>query len=223
MQVKQEDAYIKRAFFYLDMLYTGQIKRSGDFEVLSRTIGISFVCFPLFPDHAKLHHMFRLIDPDDHLALDIHELHMLELEKFHGESVDLLLTPLDKWLHVLKYAPKYAKIEEEIPQALREEEGIEMTIEEYRKTTADRKLLESIRLREKSEYMHTTSMAQARRKGLAEGLAEEREKAEKELAKAEKRRLEEKHEIARRLVQDGMDREKVKSVTKLSDEEMEGI
>jgi predicted transposase/invertase (TIGR01784 family) len=97
MQVKREDAYIKRAFFYLDTLYTGQLQASNDFDLLNKTIGISFVCFPLFPERKKLHTRFRIVDTDEYLDADIQELHLLELAKFHGKSAVSLMTPLDRW------------------------------------------------------------------------------------------------------------------------------
>jgi predicted transposase/invertase (TIGR01784 family) len=195
MQVDRDNSYIKRALFYLNDLYIAQLHINQDFEMLNRTIGISFVCFPLFPERKKLHSRFRLIDPDEYHEFDIEELHLLELAKFRGESVDSLLTPIDKWLHVLKYSLKYATIETEIPQTLREEEGIEMTIDEYRKTVADQKVLNMIRLREKSEHIYATKMCQARREGLAEGEA--------------KGKAEGKIEAAQKLLQSGLAREEI--------------
>jgi len=45
-----------------------------------------------------------------------------------------------------------------------------MTIEEYRKTQADREVRNMMRLHEKSEHIYATGMGQARREGLAEGM-----------------------------------------------------
>jgi len=172
MQVDRDNSYLKRALFYLNDLYTAQLHIGEKFEQLNRTIGISFVCFPLFPKRRKIHSRFRFVDPDEYQELDIQELHLLELEKFRGESVNTLCASLDKWLHVLKYSLKYASIETEIPQALLDEEGIEMTIDEYRKTVADQKVLNMIRLREKSEHIYASKIAQAESEGLEKGLAE---------------------------------------------------
>jgi len=129
-------------------------------------------------------------------------MHFLELPKFHGEFVETLSTSLDRWLHLLKFSQKYATIEVEIPAELRAEEWIEMAINAYRKTLADRKVQNMIHLREKAELMTATKISLARAEGREEG---EKKKS---------------IEVARNLLQRGMDREEVKSITALSDEEL---
>jgi len=201
MQARYETGYFKRALFYLNALYCGQLVQSDKFNTLQRTVGISFVCFDIFPDILGFHHRFGLTSLDKDFGLDIQELHILELSRFHGKLVESLTTSLEKWLHVLKYSVKYATITAEIPAVLRAEEGIEMAIRAYRKTLADPDVQYMMHLREKAEHIEAGRLADARDEG----------------------RMEEKQEIARRLVEKGMSRDEIQNVTQLSDEEMEGI
>jgi len=92
---------------------------------------------------------------------------------------------------------KYATITTEIPAVLKAEEGIEMAIRAYRKTLADPDVQYMMHLREKAERIEAGRLADAR--------------------------MEEKQEIARRLVEKGMSRDEIQNITRLSDEEMKGI
>ncbi|MHC9542228.1 MAG: hypothetical protein AB9903_22180 [Vulcanimicrobiota bacterium] len=84
-----------------------------------------------------------------------------------------------------------------------------MAINAYRKSLADRKVQNMIHLREKAEGMTAAEISVAREEGRAEGLAEG-------LAEGEKKKS---IEVAGKLLQDGMDRERVKAITGLTDEE----
>ena len=217
MQARYETGYLKRALFYLNGLYCGQLVQSDLFDTLQRTVGISFVSFDIFPDTLGFHNRFRLKSLDKDFSLDIQELHMLELSKFHGKLVESLTTPLEKWLHVLKFSLKYAKITTEIPAVLKEEEGIDMAIRAYRKTLADPDVQYMMHLREKAEHIEAGRLADAMKEGLAKGRTEGRTegKVEGEIEKA--------RNIARKLLLKGMEREEVKSITGLSDGEMEEV
>ncbi len=215
MQVNRDVKFIPRVLFYLDSLYISQLAGGVDFGHLRKTIGISFVDFLIFPDYSRIHSRFCYKEWNDNDTLtDIKELHFLELSKFHGESVESLSTSLDRWLHLLKFSPKYANIEIEIPAELSAEEGIEMAINAYRKSLADRKVQNMIHFREKAEGMTAAEISVAREEARAEGLAEGEARGE---AKGE---LKKSIEFARKLFQRAMDKEEVKSLTGLSDEQL---
>ncbi len=207
MQVNRDVNFIPRVLFYLDSLYISQLAGGVNFSKLRKTIGISFVDFLVFPSCSRIHSRFcyKEWDENDRLT-DIKELHFLELPKFRGESVESLSISLDRWLHLLKYSLKYANIKIEIPAELKAEEGIEMAINAYRKSLADRKVQNMIHLREKAEGMTAAEISVAREEGRAEGLAEG------EMRKS--------IEIARKLLQKGTDKEEVKAMTGLSDEHL---
>ena len=214
MQVNRDARFIPRVLFYLDSLYISQLAGGVDFSRLRKTIGISFVNFLIFPGYSRIHSRFNYREQDDGFVLtDIKELHFLELAKFHGEEVETLSTSLEKWLHLLKFSQKYANIKVEIPAELKAEEGIEMAINAYRKSLADRKVQNMIHLREKAELMTATEITCAREEGLAEGEARGEARGEKNKS----------IEVARKLLQRGMDREEVKELTGLLDEELPAL
>ncbi|MHC9542255.1 MAG: hypothetical protein AB9903_22325 [Vulcanimicrobiota bacterium] len=79
---------------------------------------------------------------------------------------------------------------------------MELAINAYRKSLADRKVQNMIHLREKAEGMTAAEISVTREEGFAEG------------------RVEGKAEVAQALLQRGMDREEVKAITGLADKEL---
>jgi len=72
---------------------------------------------------------------------------------------------------------------------LKAEEGIEMAINAYRKSLADRKVQNMIHLREKAEMMTAAEISVAREEGRAEDRAEDRAEGKVEgLAEGEKKK-----------------------------------
>ena len=136
--------------------------------------------------------------------------------------MESLVTPLDRWLHLLKFSRKYANIESEIPAELKAEEGIEMAINAYRKSLADRKVQNMIHLREKAELMTATKITLAREEGRAEGEARGEAKGVmkgKAEGKAEGR-FEERVTILRRMKKTGMSIAEIAQITGLSEDEI---
>ena len=92
-----------------------------------------------------------------------------------------------------------------------------MAINAYRKSLADRKVQNMIHLREKAEMMTAAEISVAREEGRAEGRAEGKGEGLVEgEAKGEKKKS---IEVAGKLLQEGMGRERVKAITGLTDEE----
>ncbi|MDQ7826696.1 MAG: Rpn family recombination-promoting nuclease/putative transposase [Candidatus Eremiobacteraeota bacterium] len=103
--------------------------------------------------------------------------------------------------HFLKFSVKYATIEVEVPAVLKDEEGMEMAVNEYRKSLADRRVQNMIHFREKAELIEATKLTLAREEGKAEGKAE----------------------VAARLRSQGFERETIKKATALSDAELDRL
>ncbi|MDQ7825080.1 MAG: PD-(D/E)XK nuclease family transposase [Candidatus Eremiobacteraeota bacterium] len=92
------------------------------------------------------------------------EVHFIELGKFKDRPVRELSTPLERWLHLLKFSEHYATMERELPPELAGEEGIAMAVEAYRKSKADARLKALMDFREKAEHDHATWMKEAEHK-----------------------------------------------------------
>ena len=208
VQVGDEPAYILRALYYLAQLFAGQLDRGADYESLAKTIGISLLDFNLFPYLTDLHSTYRFYDSIHGRELtDVLEIHFIELVKFRKDKPQLLWSPFEKWLHVLKFAELYETDLEAVPEALKAEEGIDMALDAMKRAYASDEVRELIEFRKKALNDEATRMARARRQGLAEGRAEGRaEGIEQGKVVGKAVGLQ---EAARKLLEQGMDRETV--------------
>jgi predicted transposase/invertase (TIGR01784 family) len=181
VQLTPKAGYIGRVMYYLAKLYSGQLEPGEPFTELSKTIGISILDFVLFTDTSELHNTYRLKNIMSHSELtDLLELHFIELVKFDVHKAHELRTPFEKWLHILKFSELYGDMLGPIPVELKEEEGIAMAIDAYRKANSDSYVRQLIELREKAEHDRATELEEAKAEGLVEGEArgEARGKAE---------------------------------------------
>jgi predicted transposase/invertase (TIGR01784 family) len=202
VQLAPKAGYIGRVIYYLAKLYSGQLEPGESFTRLAKTIGISILDFTLFENTCDLHNIYRLLNTQSHHELtDILELHFIELVKFDRYKPHELRTPFEKWLYLLKFGDLYGNMLEPIPQELKEEEGIVMAIDAYRKASSDNYVRQLIELREKAAHDAATDREEAREKGRAEGHAD----------------------VARRMKELGFDTTAIMRATGLSEEEISGL
>lgn len=116
IQISDEEDYDKRALYYWGKLYTSQMERGLDYSSLQKTIGIHILNFTSIPNSKKYHNAFNLREKvtNLHFFHDI-ELHTIELKKFEGSSglskvdnseklqkfVSKIKTALERWLTFL--------------------------------------------------------------------------------------------------------------------------
>ena len=129
---------------------------------------------------------------------DMIKYYIIELPKFKKKKpkvADLL----EKWLYVIggdkKMIEEYKNENEEIKEAV--EQLKEMSADEY-----ERELYE---IRERNRLTYNTEMYEARRKGIEEGIEEE------------------KKEIAKKMKKEGFDTETIQKITGLTKEEIKSI
>lgn len=171
LQVREEKDYIQRSLYYLCKLYTGELESGEQYEKLTRTVAISVLNFPLFPDRPELHSRFRFCDTAQQVELsDILEIHYLELTKFRVDQP--LVTPLEKWLHILKYAELYSRKLEELPEELQAEEEIVMALNEMNQAYATDEVRDLIELRLKAQRDEQWRLHNATQRGLELGHSE---------------------------------------------------
>ncbi|MDQ7822546.1 MAG: Rpn family recombination-promoting nuclease/putative transposase [Candidatus Eremiobacteraeota bacterium] len=197
-QADHDRMFVQRVSWYHARIHGEQLSQGDDFSLLRKTTSVLVTVQALFPDGERVHSRFGSREWDDGFVLnDLRELHFLELPKFHGDDVKRLSCSLDRWLHLLKFGVKYATIEVEVPAELLSEEGMEMALNAYRKSLADREVLNMLHFREKAELMEATKLALAREEGRAE--------------------------VAARMKELGLDRELIKKATGLSDKELDSL
>src|SRR5579872_6411553 len=96
----------QRILYYWARLYSSQLQKGDDYNLLRPTISVCFVDGLLFPTTPQHHTTFRLVDTHEAITLtDDIVIHFFELPKFNLEAQDLA-TPLDAWLYFLRHAEK---------------------------------------------------------------------------------------------------------------------
>jgi predicted transposase/invertase (TIGR01784 family) len=229
MQVKVGGSYIARAIYYHDKLFSAQLVEGDQFTILKRTVSISILNRILFPGESDLHNIYRYANIKSARELtDIKELHFIELPKFTKEKPRQLMTKFEKWLYVMKYGERYMHNAEELPATLKTEEEIVMALDRMDEALSDEMVRELMEHRQKARFDEATRLYEAREEGERIGMERGMEKGmekgmEEERIKGEVRLREERQDIARKLLKEGMDREKVKVITGLSDNEMETL
>lgn len=197
-------SYIKRSLYYTTRLYSEQLKSGHDYHLLERSVSISLLDFVLFPDSSELHSTFSLWDraQDFKLTADL-ELHYIELPKFTPDKPRALQTRFERWLYILKFSDLYHT--RELPENLREEEGIQMAIDSMRKAYARDDIRAVIEAKEKAEKDEFSRLAHAAREGREEG---QKEKA---------------REVARRMLSMDFTREQIQQATELSEQDLAAL
>ncbi len=137
------------------------------------------------------------------------------LSNYFRSSSPTVATLLEKWLHVPKFGELYERGVAIVPEALAQEEGIEMALDAMRKASASEQVRELIEMREKASHDWATSMEDAEQKGVEKGRQEGRQEGRLE------GRLEERVELARRMRQAGVPLEMLLKVTGLRPEDVD--
>ncbi len=197
IEIQLDNKYnmIKRSLYYWSKLYEGQLESGNDYQKLARTICINLIDFNLL-NHDKFHSVYRLKDCETHEELtDIIELHFIELKKMkHVKHADEVKSKLEAWLHFINQPDS---------EVVRELEAVESEIKSAK--------AELIRL---SGNKVERELFETRRQAMldeASALAFAEEKGAKK----------EKLEIAKNLIQKGLDNGFIVETTGLSLEEVE--
>ena len=201
IQLKDEYNMIKRSLYYWSKLYEGQLENGENYQKLSRTICINLLDFNLL-NHTKFHSVYRLKDCEtDEELTDVMELHFIELKKMKDVNrVEEVKTKLEAWLYFINQP------DSELVQEL---EKVEVEIKEAKaelvRLSGDRKERERYEKRRESRLNEVSALSYAEEKGIQKGVKQE------------------KIEIAKNLVQKGLDDDFILETTGLTLAEVKGI
>ena len=213
IQLKDEYNMIKRSLYYWSKLYEGQLENGENYQKLSRTICINLLDFNLL-NHDKFHSVYRLKDCEtDEELTDVMELHFIELKKMKDVNrVEEVKTKLEAWLYFINQP------DSELVQEL---EKVEVEIKEAKaelvRLSGDRKERERYEKRRESRLNEVSALSYAEEKGIQKGIEEGVKQGLEQGAK--QRNI----EIAKNLIQNGLDNELVSKSTGLSIEEVEEL
>ena len=206
IQLKNEYNMIKRSLFYWSKLYSEQLNEGEDYSVLKRTICINILNFKYLKTR-KFHSGYRLkeIYSNEELT-DVAEIHFIEIPKLEEgtDEKDMLVA----WIEFLKN-PESEKVR-----------SLEMSIDEIREAkdelirmSNDDTQRELYEMRAKTLKDKISALNEAERKGIKKGRQEGIKEGEKSKA----------IEIAKSLINIGLDKESISKSTGLDLNEIEKL
>ena len=167
MQVRYEKYYDSRTLLYWSKQYSSQLDSGENYSKLCPCIAVNIMDYIIFDEHDDFHSKFEIWDVKHNCKLsDKMEIHFFELKKVKG---DIDTNDHKKlWLQFLK-----AETKEEF--AMLENIGvpaIENGVQAIYTMSADERVKENIRMREKALHDQTSMLAAEREEGRAEREAE---------------------------------------------------
>ena len=222
IQLKNEYNMIKRSLFYWSKLYSEQLNEGEDYSVLKRTICINILNFKYLKTR-KFHSGYRLkeIYSNEELT-DVAEIHFIEIPKLEEgtDEKDMLVA----WIEFLKN-PESEKVR-----------SLEMSIDEIREAkdelirmSNDDTQRELYEMRAKTLKDKISALNEAERKGIKKGRQEGikeglqkgiQEGLQKGIQEGEKSKA---IEIAKSLINIGLDKETISKSTGLDLNEIENL
>ena len=169
MQVNKEAAYKERTLFYWAKLYSDDLDSGEDYSKLSQTICVNIINFNLFDcDNYHSHFMLKEKERDEIMSdkLAIHFFELKKVGKFKRNK------RMEDWLTLID-----AETEGDL-MALQQSTSIpeiQKTIVILREMSADEKIREEARRREKRLHDEATALNHARKEGIEEGRVKGRE------------------------------------------------
>lgn len=198
MQVAPDKSYLQRIMYYLDRLFTEQLKEGVPYEKLCKAISISILDFIFFEEEGDLHNIYRFLNIKSKRELtDLKELQFIELPKFKKDKPKRDMSKFEKWLLALKFGEIYANDLENLPEELKEEEEIVMALHELVRASNDDMIREILEMRSKARHDEASRLYQAEMKG--------------------------KEDVAKNLLEMDMPIEKIAKATGISVEEIEKL
>ena len=212
MQMQNQYNMKERTLYYWSGLYYTGLQKNENYKINKRAITINIMNFDMFkegPYHEKveLRREYKNI-----LLTDKLEIHFIQLTKFMKEARKEEDKDLWNWLTFI-----CNKNEEEVREIMEENEEIKKANEQLEYLTGDEAVRRMAFLREKAERDYVTNMSGAREEGIEEGKKEGLKKGIKE---GEKKKT---IEIAKEMLKEEIEKEKIIKITGLTKEELEEI
>ena len=204
MQISEDYNFDKRAIYYWAKLVTEQLSEGMMFKELKKTISINILDFNFVPDTREVHNCYKIINTatgkDDKLH-DIFELHYIELKKF-TKSYQQISSALDRWSTFLTKAHDLDK--NNIPKELVSDQAIVKAIAAVdRMFDEEERLVYETRMQSLADV--ESKIASAEEKGMEKGREKER------------------HDMALKLVQQGVAINVIAEVSGLTETEITHI
>ncbi len=172
MQINPQTDFSDRTLYYWAKMYSGE-----RYNQLKQSIVINILNFNMF-DCTEYHSHFKILETSRHEVLsDKCSIHFFELKKINRKINKN--NRMELWLQLIN-----AESEEELAMLQNTNvEPIKKAVMVIHKMSADEKLREIARLREKALHDEASALGGARDEGIAEGMAKGMEKGKAEIIK----------------------------------------
>lgn len=207
MQVARTTGFEKRAQYYAAKAYVSQMNSGEAYHKLKEIIFLAITDFVMFADKKEYKSDHVILDKNSY-SQDLKDFYFcfLELPKFN-KSIDELQTMVEKWTYFFKYAAHTN--EAEVEKITGSDEVIRQAYEVLNQFSWSAEELNTYEQEKKREMDAQAILLQQKLEGIAEGM--------------EKGRAEEKAEIAKRMLDQGLEVEKIIQFTNLSEQEIHSI
>ena len=167
IQLAEFQEWASRSLFYLAKMYTEQIKKGQNYDILKKCVSISILDFTLFHDTEEFYSCFHLLEDTRHsLYTDKLEFHVLELSKLppklQENSSDILL-----WAKFIK-----AEQKEDFEMLANKNQYINSAYEQLQIISQDDKKRMEYEAREKAIRDYNYLMNSAEQRGIQKGRLE---------------------------------------------------
>lgn len=220
MQIGEQKFFGKRIKYYLDKIYVDQLEESEQYSSLKKVIGIAILDFNYFADNRyKRGLTYKDIETNQiYDNFDLSDIYFIELKKF-GKDLQHLTNALDRWITFLNKAHQYDK--NNIPQELALDEFVAKAITKLDimyLENAEREIYEN---EKKARLDKLEELQTAKIEGLQEGIEQGIKQGIKQgKAEGEKQKA---IEIAKEMLLDGINIEKIQKFTGLSEKKIKKI
>lgn len=219
MQVAEFDFFHKRVLYYTSQSYVAQIDKGAGYNKLQPVYFIGILEFDIGenPNYFNRHKVLD-VETKEQVIQDI-EFNFIELSKFK-KSIHELTSNIDQWTYFIKNAENLTVVPDNI-----QDEGLQQAYfvanqQNWTKEELEEYERASIKERDeigRIEFAERKAMERGLEKGLQEGLEKGLEKG------LQKGKQEEKLNIGRAAKKMGLSFAEIKSLTGLSDEEIEQL
>lgn len=210
MQVRNENAFIKRFSYYISKLYSSQLQKDELYNKLKPAIGIAILGYDLFPQSNNIDEVFLFKNKENNIVFnDIMIMHFIGLTKLAQDKKIKEMTKFEKWVYLLYNSKKYATKDSKIPSEMESEVGMAEVVDCVKKSNSDKYLRARMEDRENSLIALSLMRGSAYEKGKEDGIEEGRKEGTKDFIKT--------------MLANGVTKETILKQAGLSNEEYESL
>lgn len=170
IQLSELKVWADRSLFYVSKMFTEQIEKGQNYDVLKKCVGISILDFILFEKETEFYSCFHIReDTRQFLYTDKMEFHILELPKL-PKRPGAGSSDIELWAKFIN-----AERKEEFDMLATQNPYIEKAYEKLQTISQDKEKRMEYEAREKAVRDHNQTMLEAERRGEARGEARGRE------------------------------------------------